>query len=48
LTEKCVNVKVVIFQGGIRKLKKIYITGLAFFLLTACSLEQENASSNAE
>lgn len=48
MTEKCVNGKVVIFQGGIRKLKKIYTAGLALFLLTACSSVQENASPNAE
>lgn len=29
-------------------MKKIYIVGLAIFLLTACSSEQENASPNAE
>ncbi|MEK4531594.1 hypothetical protein [Solibacillus sp. FSL K6-1554] len=29
-------------------MKKIYTAGLALFLLTACSSEQENASPNAE
>ncbi|MER2008175.1 MAG: hypothetical protein ABS939_12065 [Psychrobacillus sp.] len=29
-------------------MKKIYTAGLALFLLTACSSEQENASTNAE
>jgi len=48
LTEKCESDKLRTSKGGIRKLKKIYTVGLALFLLTACSSEQENVSPNVE